>query len=112
MKCIIIIFVLQSIFIFGCKKNTSDNILHSELQPQIEITPVDSLIAHPTCGYVPSPSDSTASISLDIDSDGTDDFTVSYKTWYEFLSASSPCNANYNSRIDISGTSEDKTISI
>jgi len=115
MRDVIIILVSLSICIFSCNKeseNIPDDIMHYELNPQLELTSVDSLINHPSgCGNIPIPSDSSASLSLDINNDGTNDFSISCLSWYEFVSASGPC-ANYNTSITIHGTTEKNKISI
>ena len=86
--------------------------MYHELNPQLEVTSVDTLISHPSgCGEVPIPSDSSASIFLDINNDGTNDFSITCSTWYQTISASYPC-VNYQKRITISGTNENNKISI
>ena len=112
MKIETYILLLISLAIIGCSKENDletenpiiESITYTELNPNIQITSVDSLIYHGSgCGYVPSPSDSTASISLDINNDNVVDFTLSCNSWYNFVSASGPC-ANYNTSIVLSGT--------
>ncbi|RFC54716.1 hypothetical protein [Brumimicrobium aurantiacum] len=114
------ILVLISSAIIGCSKENdldpvspiADDITYSELNPNIHLTSVDSLIYHGSgCGYVPSPSDSTASVSFDIDNDNVVDFTLSCNSWYNFVSASGPC-ANYNTSIVLSGTSNNNKVAI
>lgn len=119
MKIEISILLLISSAIIGCSKkndseceNPADSITYSELNPTVQITSVDSLIYHISgCGPIPSPSDSTASVSFDINNDGLDDFTLSCSSWTDFVSASQPC-ANYNTRILLSGTSNLNSIGI
>jgi hypothetical protein len=120
MKINLYILLLISSAIIGCSKENdlepenpiADDIIYTELNPNIQITSVDSLIYHGSgCGYVPSPSDSTASVSFDIDNDNIVDFTLSCNSWYNFVSASGPC-ANYNTSIVLSGTSNDNKVAI
>ena len=114
-----IILLISSVFI-GCSKENNlepdipiaECIIYTELDPYFRITSVDSLIPHGSgCGYIPSPSDSTASISLDINNDTVVDFILSCKSWYNFVSASGPC-ANYNTSIVLSGTSNENKVGI
>jgi hypothetical protein len=120
MKIETYILLLISLAIIGCSKENDletenpiiESITYTELNPNIQITSVDSLIYHGSgCGYVPSPSDSTASISLDINNDNVVDFTLSCNSWYNFVSASGPC-ANYNTSIVLSGTSNENKVGI
>ena len=120
MKITTYILILISSTIFGCSKENdlepenpiTEGIIYTELIPSIQITSVDSLIYHGSgCGYVPSPSDSSASISLDINHDNIVDFTLSCNSWYNFVSASGPC-ANYNTSIVLSGTSDKNKVGI
>lgn len=125
MKIETYILILISSTIIGCSKENdleSENqvaenpiaksITYTELDPSIQITSVDSLIYHGSgCGYVPSPSDSTASISFDINNDSVVDFTLSCNSWYNFVSASGPC-ANYNTNIVLTGTSGENKVGI
>lgn len=77
---------LITLTIIGCSKNDdlkpeipiADCIVLTELNPNIQITSVDSLILHGSgCGFGPSPSDSSASISVDINNDSIVDFILS-----------------------------------
>jgi hypothetical protein len=114
MKIETYILILISSTIIGCSKDNAilDSIAYTELDPSIQITSVDSLVYHGSgCGYVPSPSDSTASISFDINDDSIDDFTITCNSWYNFVSASGPC-VNYNTSIVLSGTSDENKVSI
>ena len=107
---LLIIIVMAS---FGCKKNNKslpDDIEHTELQPPLQITCVDSVVNHPSnCGMVPYPYDSTAQISLDINNDGVDDFIVKCESWYNTVSVSNPCS-NHNSTIQIYSTNPDNKV--
>jgi hypothetical protein len=60
---------------------------------------------------IPVPTDSTSSIQIDMDQNGTFDFSITCSTWYQFVSASGPC-ANYNSSIFISGSSDSNEIAL
>lgn len=120
MKKATYILILISSTLFGCSKENdlepenplTEGITYTELNPSIQLTSVDSLIYHGSgCGYVPSPSDSTASISLDINHDNVVDFTLSCNSWYNFVSASGPC-ANYNTSIVLSGTPDKNKVGI
>jgi hypothetical protein len=113
MKKILFIVSILSLLLIGCEKKeilSQDNVLCTELQPSVEISSVHSLVWHPSgCGNVPSPSDSSASISLDINNDGTNDFTIYCSSWYHFVSASIPCG-NYNTSMTITGTNSNNQI--
>jgi hypothetical protein len=120
MKVFTFISLLILLTIIGCSKEDvlkpqipiADCIVYTELNPNIQITSVDSVILHGSgCGFVPSPSDSAASISLDINNDSIVDFILSCNSWYNFVSASGPC-ANYNTSIVISGTSAENKVGI
>lgn len=88
------------------------DILYTELDSTLKLTSVDTLIFHPSgCGMLPSPSDSSATRSIDVDNDGAADFTIACGTWYYFVSASGPC-ANYNTSMTITGASDERKISI
>ena len=117
MKKAIMMLLLVSFFFNSCEKENekvapSNKILYHVLNPSIVVSSVDSLIDHPSgCGYIPSPSDSSASITIDINDDGLMDFTLTCSSWYSFVSASNPC-ANYNTNITLSGTSNDNKLAI
>lgn len=109
----LLIFVIS-----GCTKDVTetqlptDSIVHTELQPFLEVTSVDTVLSHPSgCGSYPLPADSAASLALDINDDGQSDFTLSCTSWYQFVSASGPC-ANYNTSIVLTGTSADNQIAL
>lgn len=111
MKLYTAVFAL--LVLVSCKKEESKSgILFTQPDPFIQVTSVDALIPHGSgCGLVPSPADSTASVTLDINNDGLGDFNLSCVSWYDFVSASSPC-ANYNTRIILSGTSNTNQVSV
>lgn len=115
MHKVLVLFVLFSVIMVRCTKDTTpknDAILHTDLQPPLEIESVDSLVFHSSgCGYVPFPADTMKNNALDINKDGIDDFTLTCKSWYQFVSASNPC-ANYNTSIVISGISDDNQIAV
>jgi hypothetical protein len=109
-------FVLIASIITSCTKDknskTENPIVYTELNPSIQITSVDTLINHLSgCGLVPSPSDSTATFSIDLNNDNSIDFILTCSSWYHFVSASDPC-ANYNTSMVISGTSASNKVSI
>jgi hypothetical protein len=114
-KVFYLIVVLLVLTNSACKKDKvqlPDNILFQQFNPELQITSVDSMVLHPSgCGYIPVPSDSLASLSLDLNNDGTADHTVNCSSWYQFVSASGPC-ANYNQSITLIGTSEDNLIAV
>lgn len=118
MKKATVYIVLFSLVFSSCKKENestiinNDNIIYTKLLPNIEVTSVDSLIPHGSgCGDIPSPSDSTASVSIDINNDGAIDYILTCSSWYNFVSASGPC-VNYNTNILISGTSNENQIAV
>jgi hypothetical protein len=114
-----ILIILLSTIVACTKKSVEkpdvpivDGIIYTELDPLIHLSSVDTLIAHGSgCGNIPSPADSITSISFDINNDDTLDFTLSCKSWYYFVSASSPC-ANYHTSIYLSGTAEEHKVGI
>ncbi len=60
---------------------------------------------------IPVPTDSISTIQIDMDQNGTFDFSITCSTWYQFISASGPC-ANYNSSMIVSGITPDNEIAI
>ncbi len=115
MHKVLVLFVSFSVLLVRCTKDTTpknDTILYTDLQPPLEIESVDSLVFHNSgCGYVPFPADTMKNNALDINKDGIDDFTLTCKSWYQFVSASNPC-VNYNTSIVISGISDDNQIAV
>lgn len=108
--------ILLSVFALSCKKDEQppppqpDNILHTELQTYLEVTAADTAIVHPAgCGTIPFPSDSSASLSFDVNNDGVDDYTIQCDSWYNYVSSLYPCS-NYNSVIQLSGTNTNNLV--
>ncbi len=110
------LLVVSFIFIVSaCRTDSHEDdavIIHTEYSPAVLLTCVDSVIQHPSgCGMIPVPTDSTSSIQIDMDQNGTFDFSITCSTWYQFVSASGPC-ANYNSSMIISGSSDSNEIAL
>ncbi len=103
------------VIIAACRRDSNGDdaaIIHSQYTPAILLTCVDSVIQHPSgCGMIPVPTDSTSTIQIDMDQNGTFDFSITCSTWYQFVSASGPC-ANYNSSMIVSGITTANEISI
>jgi len=103
------------VIIAACRRDSNGDdaaIIHSQYTPAILLTCVDSVIQHPSgCGMIPVPTDSTSTIQIDMDQNGTFDFSITCSTWYQFVSASGPC-ANYNSSMIISGSSDSNEIAL
>jgi hypothetical protein len=104
--------------IISCDKDSDnelkDKIIYLDLTPDLVLHPVDSVGLHPSgfCNEkIPFPTDSTVLIDLDINQDGEDDFRFTYSTFYEWVSASSPC-ANYNSTLQVSGLTVENKIKV
>lgn len=99
----------------ACRTDSNEDnavIIHTEYIPAVLLTCVDSMIQHPSgCGMIPVPTDSTSTIQIDMDQNGTFDFSITCSTWYQFVSASGPC-ANYNSSMIISGIDSSNDIAI
>ena len=77
MNKIFTLFSLLLLLLISCDKDNyaEDSILFTELQPPLTVTSVDTVVYLLGPGYyAPSPEDSTATISLDINNDGIDDF--------------------------------------
>ena len=118
MRQIFIIIGFISMTIISCN-NDSDNelkdkIIYLDLTPDLSLHPVDSVGLHPSglCQeIIPFPTDSTVIVDLDINQDGVDDFRFTYSTFYEWVSASSPC-ANYNSTLQIGGLTAENKIKV
>lgn len=95
-----------TVFTVACRtESTLDNseVIYTEYSPPTLLTCVDSIIPHPSgCGMIPVPTDSSSTIQIDMDRNGSFDFNISCSTWYQFVSASGPC-ANYNSSMNITG---------
>jgi hypothetical protein len=109
--------------VFSCKKdvvpeenpnvNPAQGTIYAvELMPDIELSSVDSMVWHPSgCGYVPSPADSSMSVSLDINGDGAMDFTLNCASWYQTVSSANACTA-YHMSMTISATSSDNFVTV
>ena len=112
---LITILLLFCVTLIGCKKEKNskkDSVKYTEFQPTLKVTSVDTIVAHGSgCGYVVLPTDTAASISIDINSDGVDDFKLECGSWYSFVSNSNPC-ANYNKNITITGYSNDNSVAV
>ncbi len=118
MRQILLIIGFISMIIISCDKEKEpelkDKIIHLDLTPDLTLHAVDSVGFHPSglCQEViPFPSDSTVIVDLDINLDGDSDFRFTYSTFYEWVSASSPC-ANYNSTLEVSGMNADNKIMV
>jgi len=118
MKHFFLIIGVISMIIISCDEETEtelkDKIIYVDLSADLTLHPVDSVGFHPSglCQEViPFPSDSTVIVDLDINQDGDDDFRFTYSTFYEWVSASSPC-ANYNSTLQVSGLKADNKIMV
>lgn len=120
----VVAFFLLSLLIFNCNKNESYdeeeilplevNILYTQLQPNLEVTSVDTLLYVEYGGggsYIPQPSDTTASLYLDINNDDVIDFRIRCSSNYNWVTNDDPW-ANYSRSISISGTSADNQIAI
>jgi len=113
MNKIFTLFSLLLLLLISCDEDNyaEDIILFTELQPPLTVTSVDTVVYLLGPGYyAPSPEDSTATISLDINNDGIDDFSVSCTTMFYWVSASGG-SANYNFWISISGISDENQVS-
>jgi hypothetical protein len=104
--------------LISCNKDSEDvltnKIMYIDLNPDITLHPVDSIGLHPSglCQeIIPFPSDSTVIVNLDINQDGVNDFRFTYSTFYEWVSASSPCS-NYNSTLQVDGLSSTNKIKV
>ena len=104
--------------IISCDNKTDnelkDKIIYLDLNPDLTLHPVDSVGFHPSglCQEViPFPTDSTVIVYLDVNQDGENDFRFTYSTFYEWVSASSPC-ANYNSTVQVSGLTTENKIKV
>lgn len=96
----------------SCNKNTGNRIEHVVLNPTLKFTAFDTVIY--SMGMpIPSlsPGTSSASMFLDIDGNGTDDFELNVKSWTDsYGSPSSPGSYNHNGAF-LTGTLEKNTIS-
>lgn len=118
MRHLFFTFVFFSITVISCDKdsagNFKDKIVYQDLSPDLILHPVDSQGFHPS-GFcqeiIPFPSDSTVIVDLDINHDGDYDFRFTYSTFFELVSASSPC-ANYNSVLHVKGLSAEEKIKV
>lgn len=117
MKKLLIFILLLTLLLPSCKKEESnddplpDQILYRDIEPDVVMNSINYLYEHPSgCGLVPSPADSTAEYQLDMDLDGINDFKITVKTTYEFVSASGPC-ANYQYRMYIESLKSSEYIS-
>ena len=100
---------------FACTKETAsppppplppDNIIHTDLNPNLEVCPIDSLVyIFPCWSLLPSPTYGNKQDEVDVNNDGVADFKIEYRNWYEHFSNSSPC-ANYHTRLTISSKSQ------
>ncbi len=61
--------------------------------------------------YQPVPMDSSSVVSIDVDKDGLNDFSISTSQWYEFHSASMPCN-NFQYQSDIRSVHSDNAVAV
>jgi hypothetical protein len=93
----IVALVLLFVFFFACKKNDiesrmldrTNSVIFSDLIPDSTITSIREMQTHG-----PVPSDSSASLLVDLDQDNLMDFRIFVSTIYEWVSASNP-EANY-----------------
>ncbi len=107
----ILILISLLFFFLGCKKSTNGKIFVTKFYPEIELTSVDTIVNLPSCISLALPADSSSTILLDIDKDGVNDFDITCLSWYNFVSASSPCS-NYQKSIMISGLNENNFVAI
>ncbi len=116
MKRIFPIFAVLILFFFSCQKSDNENpppedppgntddIVYSDLDPNLILHPVDSFGLHPSglCQeIIPYPSDSLESVELDMDGDGVNDFRFTYQTYFHFVSAGLPPCEYYNSSVTV-----------
>ena len=106
-KLTAILFIIISIA-FACTKETVsppppaiDNIIHTNLNPSLEVCPMDSMVYRIPCSSaVPFPINASAKVDLDLNNDGVSDFKIEYRNWYDWVSNSSPC-VNYHTSLYI-----------
>ncbi len=113
MKVFKLFLVLLCCALIACKKEKPD-IQSRVLNPYYTLHPVDSFDLHPSgmCQEViPFPTDSTASITLDVDQDGNPDFKFTYTNQYQLVSENNPC-ANYNSVVKVQGINPQQKIAV
>ena len=82
-----------------------DDISYNDIIPDLVLNPVDSVGQHQSslCEEpIPFPTDSISTVYLDLNQDGINDYSFTYETYYEWVSASSPC-ANHNSILNVVG---------
>lgn len=109
------ILLIATVFFCACERdvpikapNTSitpsipppspDSIIYTDI-PDINL--ISNMIPHPSgCGYIPTPSDTIVSDSIDIDLDGVYDMKFINEHYLYWISASSPCY-NFNCKISV-----------
>ena len=91
MKLKIVAFLLLSVVAYSCNDDDleplPDDIYYAVVTSDTTVTSIDHFFPHPWTGApIPVPSDTVASIKLDVDNDGTDDleFNQGAKPWRFF----------------------------
>jgi hypothetical protein len=90
-----------------------DTIEFTVLNPPVVVVSV-RYMNPPTLQYdcdQPVPMDSSSVVSIDADKDGLYDFSISTSQWYEFHSASMPCN-NFQYQSDIRSVHSDNAVAV
>jgi hypothetical protein len=120
MKRLVTVFGTVIILFFSCKKEQPlqlqvlpDSICHTDVDPDLEISPIDSIIQIPfnPCSCIPSPANGIVELELDVDCDGNNDFKIVYRHYYQQVSASSPC-VNYMRTLTIESLDQDGGIAV
>lgn len=96
MKFKVLTLALVALLAYSCNDDDldpqPDDIYYVDY-PDTTITSLHHYVQQPW-GQMPSPSDTLAFVQIDVDGDGTNDFSCNADAYYQFHSASSP-EANY-----------------